>query len=64
MKNRNTNKKPSDSENREHKPKCIYCKSDNNKKEDLGKQKIGVKFKDIFVKIVKNLLLLMMVFIE
>jgi len=32
MKNKNTNKNPSDSENRKSKPKCIYCNSDKTKK--------------------------------
>ena len=32
MKNKNTNKNPSDSENRKSKPKCIYCNSNKTKK--------------------------------
>jgi len=59
MKNKNTNKNPSDSENREYKPKCIYCNSNKQKNGDLDKQKTEVKFRDIFVMNVKRLLLLM-----
>jgi transposase-like protein len=37
MKNKNTNKNPSDSENRKSKPKCIYCNSNKTKKRGFRK---------------------------
>jgi len=50
MKNRNTNKKPSDSENRKSKPKCIYCKSDNNKKRGFRQTENRGKIQRYFCK--------------
>ena len=50
MKNRNTNKKPSDSENREHKPKCIYCESNNYKKRGFRQTENRGKIQRYFCK--------------
>jgi len=50
MKNRNANKKPSDSENKGYKPKCVYCKSNNNKKRGFRKTENRGKIQRYFCK--------------
>ena len=50
MKNENTNKNPSDSENRKSKPKCIYCNSAKTKKRGFRQTENRGKIQRYFCK--------------